>query len=146
MLNETKRPLPSFEKWLEEHSPGTLAPDFEPFADLMRRTQEQSFDGLKPHEASFLRMWQGALMAAVELCNMEALQYKRPNGEIIATLPRVFAVATMYAIASVCKDETPFRTIAKIVTEEFRAAAKTSADTLSEKEPKGGYHDGARNG
>lgn len=140
MLNEAKRPLPSFQKWLETHSPETLAPDFHFFEDLMRRTQEQSFDSLKPHEASFLRMWQGALMAAVELCNMEALQYKRPNGEIIATLPRVFAAATMYAIASVCKEETPFRTIAKIVTEEFRAAAKTSADALSEQKAEDDRH------
>ena len=129
-----KRPLPKFTEWLEEKSPGTLAPDFSAFEELARRTQQQSFDHLKPNEASFGRMWMGAIIAAVELCNMEALKHKRPPGEIIATLPRVFACATMYAIASICKDGTPHRSISKIVSEEFRAAAKTAADILEEQQ------------
>lgn len=127
-----KRELPSFIQWLETTSPGTKAPDFAAFEDLARRTQEQSLNQLKPHEASFARMWMGACIAAVELCNMESMKHGRPNAEIIATLPRVLACATMYAIASVCKDDTPYRQIAKIVTEEFRAAAKLCADTLNE--------------
>jgi hypothetical protein len=125
-----KRPLPSFIEWIEQTSPGTRAPDFEHFADLARRTQEQGLEHLKPHEASFGRMWLGACIAAVEICNAEAIKHNRPQAEIVASLPRVFACATMYAIASVCKEDTPFRDIAKIVTEEYRAATKLAADTL----------------
>lgn len=136
-----KRPLPSFVQWLETASPDTKAPDFAAFEDLARRTQAQSLDQLKPHEASFARIWMGACIAAVELANMEALKHKRPNGEIVALLPRAFACATMYAIASVCKQDTPYRAISKIVSEEFRAAAKLCADTL-ESENNHSYSDG----
>jgi hypothetical protein len=127
-----KRPLPDFTQWLEQHAPGCRAPGFESFADLARRTQEQSLDNLKPHEASFARMWMGGCIAAVEMCNMEALKHKRPQSEIVANLVRVFATASIYAIASVCEADAPLRSIAKVVTEEFRAAAKIAADSLLE--------------
>lgn len=124
------RPLPSFLKWLESRDDGERGEGFKEFADLAARTQEQSLDHLEPHQASFGRMWMGGCIAAVELCNIEALKHNRPAGEIIATLPRVFAACCMYAMASVTKENTPYRDIAKIMSEEFRAAAKVAADAL----------------
>lgn len=131
-VNMMRRPLPSFTEWLEANSPGTQPPDFEDFVDLARRTQEQSLEHLTPQQASLGRMWMGACVAAVELCNMEAMKHNRPPSEIIAYLPRVFAMASMYAVASICKEETPWRDIAKVLTEEFRFAAKEAADQLHE--------------
>jgi hypothetical protein len=60
----------------------------------------------------------------------------RPPDEVVANLSRAFATATMYAIASVCKTDTPFRSIAKVLTEEFRAAAKVAADSIIEQNEK----------
>lgn len=131
-MSVMKRPLPSFKEWIEQHSPGTQAAGFAALADLAYRSQATVRDDLSPSAQSFARMWMGACVAAVELCNMEAVKHGRSEAEIIVLLPRVFAAATMYALASACKEETPWRDIAKIVTEEFRAAAKTTADTLSE--------------
>lgn len=128
----TNRPLPSFKQWIEEHSPGTQAEGFEGLADLAYRSQATINPKLSPSAQSFARMWMGGCVAAVELCNMEAVKHGTSEADIIALLPRVFAAATMYAIASACKETTPWRDIAKIVTEEFRAAAKTTADTLTE--------------
>ena len=127
-----KRPLPSFLKWLESRDDGQRGEGFKEFADLALRTQEQTLEHLEPHEASFARMFMGGCIAAVELCNIEALKHKRPPEEIIATLPRVFAACCMYAMASVTKENTPYRGIAKIMSEEFRAAAKVAADALEE--------------
>jgi hypothetical protein len=132
ILDVNKRKLPSFKEWIEEHSPGTQADGFEALADLAYRSQTQPLDNLTAQQKCFGRMWMGAVVAAVELCNMEALKHKRPQEEIIEMLPRVFAAATMYAIASACKPETPLRSIAKIVSEEFRQAAKVAADGLME--------------
>lgn len=129
-----KRELPSFQEWLQEHSPGTLAPDFDAFADLAQRTQSASLENLPHHQLVFLRMWQGASIAAVELCNMEALKHNTPAHDIVVMLPRVFAAACMYAVASVAKDGTPYRTIAKLMSEEFAQASKVSADQLSEQQ------------
>jgi hypothetical protein len=127
-----KRPLPSFEEWLSANSDGQRGDGFEAFADLTRRTQEQPLGHLKPHEASFGRMFMGASIAAIELCNMEAVKHKRPQEEIVATLPRVLAAVCMYAIASVAKDDAPYRYFSKMISEEFRAAAKVAADALEE--------------
>lgn len=134
ILDVTKRPLPSFRQWLSEHSPGTQADDFEAFADLAARSQNQPLDHLTPTQASFGRMWMGACVAAVELCNMEAIKHDRPTDETISHLARAFAAACMYAFASAVKDESnpPWRSIARMMTEEFRHAAKTSADRLAE--------------
>lgn len=137
IMDVNKRPLPSFKQWLDEHSPGTQADGFEAFSDLAFRAQSGSLKpGLTPQQESFARMWMGACVAAVELCNMEAVGHLRPEGEIIATLPRVFAAAAMYAMASVCKESTPWRDVAKLLTEEFRAGAKASADQLDEQFPR----------
>jgi hypothetical protein len=134
ILEINKRPLPSFKEWIEEHSPGTQADGFEALTDLVRRSVAGTDfkPGLTDQEKSFSRMWIGFCIACVELCNMEALTHERPESEIIVMLPRVIATGAMYAIASSLQDEAPFRDIAKIVTEEFRAAAKVAADQLSE--------------
>ena len=133
ILDINNRPLPTFKEWIEQHSPGTQADGFAALADLAQRTQSQSLDHLTPQQASFGRMWMGASVAAVELCNMEALKHGRPEQEIVATLPRVFAAAAMYAIASILVNDAPFRKIANVISEEFRQAAKTAADDLFEK-------------
>jgi hypothetical protein len=129
---QMKRKLPSFLEWLDARSPETRAPDFEAFADLARRTQDASLENLPHEQLVFLRMWQGACVAAVELCNMEALGHDTPTHDIVVMLPRVFAAACMYAMASVSKEDAPFRTIARIMSEEFSFAAKVSADQLNE--------------
>jgi antirestriction protein ArdC len=134
ITSEARRPLPTFRQWLENQSPGTQPPDFEAFADLAARTQDQSLDHLTEDAASFGRMWMGACVAAVELCNMEALKHGRSAEQVVATLPRVFACAAMYAVASIVTDDANFRSIAKVLTEEFRAAAKAAADQLIEKQ------------
>lgn len=131
---QMKRKLPSFREWLEANSPDTLAPDFEAFADLAHRTQSTSFKDLPHEQVVFLRMWQGASVAAVELCNMEALKHDTPAHDIVVMLPRVFAAACMYAVASVAKDDAPYRTIAKLMSEEFAQASKVSADQLNEQQ------------
>lgn len=126
-----KRPLPALCQWLDEQDGGkSRADDFKPIIDLLRRCQKQDLGVLEPHQATFARMFMGFAIAAVEICNIEALVKERPQEEIVATLPRVCAAAAMYAVASVCKDNTPFRDIAKMFSEEFRAAAKVSADSL----------------
>jgi hypothetical protein len=131
---QMRRRLPSFQEWLETHSPDTKAPDFEAFADLARRTQTASLDDLPRSQLIFLRMWQGACVAAVELCNMEALKHDTPTHDIVVMLPRVFAAASMYAFASITKEGSPYCSIARIMSEEFSFAAKTSADQLTEQE------------
>ena len=130
------RPLPSFKQWIEEHSPGTQADGFAGLADLAYRSQVTVDPNLSPSAQAFARMWMGGCVAAVELCNMESVKHGTPEADIIALLPRVFAAASMYAIASACKETTPWRDVAKIVTEEFRAAAKKTADALSEQYPR----------
>ena len=131
-LDVTKRPLPTFRQWLDEHDPESRTADYQAFADLAQRTQLQPLEHLAPHQASFGRMWMGACVAAVELCNMEAIAHNRPNDEIISNLVRAFGTAAMYALASIAKPDTPFRPIAKALTEEFREATKIAADTLTE--------------
>lgn len=131
ILDATKRPLPSFREWIDLRSPGTQSDEFEAFADLTARTQDQPLEHMKPNEAAFARMWMGACVAAVELCNMEQLKHNTPAEIVIASMARAFACASMYAVASACKPDTPFREIAKMLTEDFRAAAKLAADELT---------------
>lgn len=127
-----ERPFPPFKEWVQQQSPGTQADGFEAMADLAYRSQAQINPELSADEASYARMWIGACIACVELCNMEALSHRREPHEILATLPRVLATAAMYAMASVAKDDVPFRQIQAIMTEEFRFAAKIAADALEE--------------
>lgn len=136
ILAVSDRKLPTFKEWIETHSPGTQAEGFSDFADLAYRSQTQLRDDMTEQEKSFGRMWMGACVAAVELCNMEAIKHNRSPDDIVATLPRVFAAASMYALASVVREDTPWRDIAKILTEEFRMAAKTTADNLSKQFPR----------
>lgn len=127
-----ERPFPPFKEWIQAQSPGTQADGFADMLDLAYRSQDQINPNLTPDQASYARMWIGACIAVVELCNMEALTHKRGLEEIVCTLPRVLATAAMYAMASVASDSTPFRNIATLMTEEFRFAAKVAADALEE--------------
>lgn len=127
-----ERPLPSLSQWLDGKGATKRAPDFKEFAalaDLAERTILQSDTGLPVEQACFLRLWQGFTVAAVELCNLEHGK-KVPTEIILTMLPRVMATAALYAFASVAPPDSPFRDVAKLFTEEFRAASKTAADGL----------------
>jgi hypothetical protein len=128
-----RRPLPSFAQWLE-NSGGTRGDGFAEFTalvDLTERTLAQSPEGLSIEQACFLRLWQGMMVAVVELCNVENAKGV-PSETIVSMMPRVLGSAALYGVASVVRDDAPFRNIAKILTEEFRAAAKMCADTLED--------------
>lgn len=130
-----KRPLPSFAEWLDERNNGKRAQgydDFRALSDLAARTILQSDSGMPVGQASFLRMWQGICLATVEVCNIEHSK-KVPMDIIVAGLPRALSCAAVYAFASVMPEDAPLRDIAKILTEEFRFAAKAAADDLMEK-------------
>lgn len=128
-----KRPLPSFAEWLEHVDPGgERGAGFEMFADLAKRTMEQPLEHLQPGEASFARMWMGMAIAVIEMCNTEYKKHHQPDAQIVTLMPRVLACACMYAFASVTNEKTPFRVIAKVIVEEFRAATKVAADALEQ--------------
>lgn len=130
-----KRPLPTLAQWLDQRNGGERAEDYEPLAaliDLAERTILQSDSGYPVEQACFLRLWQGMCIATVELCNIEHGK-NVPMETIIASLPRALACASIYAMASVAGNDAPLRDIAKLLTEEFRFAAKAAADDLMEK-------------
>lgn len=129
-----RRPLPTLAQWLDEKTGGQRSQDFDEMTalyDLAQRTLMTSEGGLPVDQACFLRMWKGFLIASVELCNLEVAA-KVSNDVYLTMLPRVMATAALYAVASVAPPDTAFRDIAKLFTEEFRAAAKTAADGLME--------------
>jgi hypothetical protein len=131
LIPEMKRPLPSFDEWLTVHGNGKRGDDFEAMTDLVHRTlATPEGPNLTPDERSFLRMWKGMCVAVVELSNIEHDAGRTPE-QIIQTMPRVLAAAAMYATASVLSDSANYRQIAKHLIEEFRAAAKVSADQLT---------------
>lgn len=131
-----RRPLPTLSQWLDEKVGSARGEGFEEIralADLAERTILAKDSGLPVPEGCFLRLWQGFTIAAVELCNIEHGK-QVPTDVILSMLPRVMATAAMYAFASAAPADTPFRDVAKLFTEEFRAAAKTAADTLAEQQ------------
>jgi hypothetical protein len=134
LFPEMRRPLPSFKQWLEKEGVTGLSEDADAlFAlrQLAQKTLEQRTDDLALHERCFLRLWQGMLVAAVELSNIEFIKGV-PHHVIIGMLPRVMAAASMYAVASACEMDSDWRAIGKILTEEFRAGVNASADQLTE--------------
>lgn len=136
-IPELRMPLPDFSRWLDERGHTERADDIEAIGvftaliDLCRRTQAQTADPASEDEQSFLRMWQGMLFAVGELCNIEHKHGRSPH-QITATMARVCGTSAMYATASILKDDAPLRSIAKVLVEEFRFAAKASADTIME--------------
>ena len=130
-----RRPLPSFKQWLEEKGGDQRAEGFEEMAalrSLAERTVLHKDAGLPTEQACLLRLWQGMLVAVVELCNIES-SHKVPNEMLMAMMPRVLGIAAMYAFASIATDDAPMRTIAKILTEEFRGGCKVAADEIEER-------------
>lgn len=130
-----KRPLPTLAQWLDRQNDGERADGYDAMAalaDLAQRTILQSDSGLPIEQACFLRLWQGMCVATVELCNIERGKDVPPEA-IVAMLPRALACAAVYALASIVKDDAPLRDIAKVLTEEFRFAAKTAADDIMER-------------
>lgn len=124
------RDLPSFEQWLSDNGNGSRGDGFEAFEDLIRRARKQDIEHLTEEEQSLARLWGGLSIAIVEICNIEH-QRGRTAVEIIKLMPRALAIASVYATASVLVEDTPWRAVAKVLTEEFRWAAKTAADDLT---------------
>lgn len=133
IIPEMERPLPTFDQWLSTHGDGSRGDGFEALRDLVGRTLEQKeVPGMTRLEAVMLRMWQGFAVATVEICNIEHARGTTP-AEIITVMPRALAASAFYATASVLKNEAPWRIIAKLLTEEFRYAAKVAADQMTTK-------------
>jgi hypothetical protein len=134
-LDLAKRSLPTLAQWLDKQTGGARAEGYDDLAalfNLAERTILQSDAGLPIEQSCFLRLWQGMCIATVELCNIEHGK-KVPMDVIVASLPRALACAAIYAFASVMEQDAPLRGIAKILTEEFRFAAKAAADDLMER-------------
>lgn len=133
MADMMRRPLPSFEQWLNDNGDGTRGDGFAAFVDVVERTiAVVPAAGLGEDEALFLSLWKGMGVAVVELCNLEHQRGVSPE-RIIKMMPRVLGAAAMYATASVLTDDAPWRRIATILIEEFRFAAKEAADQMTEK-------------
>jgi hypothetical protein len=135
LQDAVRRPLPTLAQFIDERNGGARAGDYAEFkalADLAERTLAQSEGGLPVEQAAFLRLWKGFSIASIELCNIERRK-DVPVDVLIAMLPRVLACAAMYAFASVANEDTPFRDIAKVLSEEFRAGAKVAADGMMER-------------
>lgn len=127
-----KRPLPSFEQWLEANGDGTRGDGFEALAALARRAHAAEPPAhLTPDELSFLRMWMGMQIAVIELCNIEAQKGREPH-QVIQTFPRVLGAAAFYAVASVMRDDANVRAMARVLLEEFRHGVNTCADQFGE--------------
>jgi hypothetical protein len=67
-----KRPISSFRDWLEIQNPGQ-SEHFAALEDLTRKLCNAPIVDLSPPQASIRRMWTGASIAAVEICNLESL-------------------------------------------------------------------------
>ncbi len=130
---EMARRLPSFEQYLEAHGDGARGEGFAAFADLAIRTQDQVAQTFEPDEAAFLRLWQGLLIAIVELCNIEH-QRGRSVVDTVKLMSRAMGCGAFYSVASAFKDDSPWRSIAAILNEEFRAATKLCADQYTERQ------------
>ena len=131
-IPELRRALPDFERWLDQRGHSGRAPGFEELADLAVRTQDEPPEHLDEDSRSFLRLWSGLLIAVVELCSIEQVHGREPH-DIVKIMPRALACAAFYASASIFRDDTPWRTIAKILIEEFRFGAKEAADQHAER-------------
>lgn len=68
-------------------------------------------------------------IATVELCNIENRKGVSTD-VLLAMLPRALGCASVYAFASAAREDAPMRDVAKILTEEFRFAAKEAADSI----------------
>lgn len=134
LRNSLDRPLPTFQKWLEDRGHSGLAGGYEgfaPFVELMRREEARELTGLSEDELSFVRIWQGLGIAVTELCEIER-KAGRSIHQVIQTMPRALGVCAMNVIASPLTEDAPFRKIVPILVEEFKHGAKLTADTLSE--------------
>jgi hypothetical protein len=131
-----KRPLPSFEQWLTDNGDGSRGEGFDAFMDWASRTIEQRTSHLDFHAAALGRMLKGLVVATVEVCNIEHRNGLTPD-QVVQLMPRAMACAAFYATASILQAGTPWRPIAKILSEEFRFAAKEAADQMTKAEDRG---------
>lgn len=128
------RRLPSFVEWLEKVGDGRRGDGYEDWASLERFAQREITrdpGSLTESEQSFFRIWQGLSVAIVELCRIEAEKHGRSVEEILQAMPRAAGAMTLYAFASTCRPNTPWRTLSRVLIEEFRHGANRAADALA---------------
>jgi hypothetical protein len=129
-----KRQLPTLAQWLDSEGDGTRADGFsewQSLEDFIRRELERDGRSLTDHEMSFWRLWKGYGIATIELCNIEWKRGRKPE-ELAQMMPRVAAAMVLYAFASILKEDTPWRSIARVIIEEMRFGVNEAADQLIE--------------
>lgn len=116
------RPLPTLDEYLD----GARGEGFVDWAERMFAVAETG----SPEQRLLFRLLKVQMVAAVESLRQED-QADGDRIKMIQCLPRAMAVAAMYAFTSIVKDDAPHREFATVLTEEFRFAAKESADQIA---------------
>jgi hypothetical protein len=132
-IPELKRPLPNFQQWLDDHGHTDRGDGFAEMAKLAEAAQQMNGAILNEDAKAFLRFWQGFSVAIVELCNIEH-QHGRSAEQTTRTMARAQGCAALYTVASVLREGSPWRSIAKILVEEFKFGAKVAADKMTDSE------------
>lgn len=126
----TKR-IPSLAEWLGN---GARCDGFEQWVAL---TLDQSADpDGTSDEAKMLRIAQTFAVACVEQMSREAQRDPSPEGvsDALAMWARAAGFTTVCAVASVVRDDAPFRRIARTLAEEFKIGAKMAADKMADQQ------------
>lgn len=129
-----RRPLPSFTQWLADNGDGTRGDGFDAYIDQVHRTIERgALPDYNDDSRSLLRLYTGLSIAIIEACNIERQKDRSPE-QIVQLMPRALAMCAITAVASIMRDDSDaaaFRSVAKVLTEEFRWATKEAADDFS---------------
>lgn len=115
--------IPSLNEWLGD---GQRAEGFEQWVKLLLQTEHADED-----EQSALRFMQILGVAAIEGGNIETRR-GRPFELTAAFLSRGMGAVCMVAIASCLREETPWRDVSIMLTEEFRLGAKYMAHLIED--------------
>jgi hypothetical protein len=121
------RKLPSLDEHLGEGRG-------EGFVDWVERMFALDYAMLKAgteQEQLFVRLLRAQMVAAVESLRQEA-EAGGDAVKLIQLLPRTMGTVSMYALASILKDDAPLRDFATTLFEEFRFGAKEAADQIAE--------------
>lgn len=127
LLGAMSRELPSLDAYFGDDRG-------EAFQDWAERIFAADFTALKAgtkQDQLFVRLMRVQMIAAVESLRAEM----KAGGDVvqlIQMLPRTMGLCSMYAFASILKDDAPTRDFATILIEEFRFGAKEAADQIAE--------------
>lgn len=121
------RKLPS----LDEHLGEGRGEAFEDWAERMFALDYAMLKAGTEQEQQFVRLMRTQMVAAVESLRQEA-EGGGDAVKLILLLPRTMGLVSMYALASILKDEAPLRDFATLLHEEFRFGAKEAADQIAE--------------